>query len=52
MLETNKEIVMINIVIPIENDEQALIIKKSINAVFGDNPLVRIDFRIVKMPVT
>ena len=51
MAETNKEVVMINIVIPVESDEQTMIIKKSINAVFTDNPLVRIDFRIMKMPV-
>lgn len=51
MEQPNKEVVMINIVVPIENDEQALIIKKSISAVFTDNPDVRIDFRIMKMPI-
>lgn len=51
MAETQKEVVMVQIIVPIENDEQTMLIKKSINTVFADNPLVRIDFRIVKMPM-
>lgn len=52
MAETQKEVVMVQIIVPVENDEQAMLIKKSINTVFADNPLVRIDFRIMKMPVS
>jgi len=52
MEQLNKEVVMINIVVPVENDEQAFILKKSINALFDSNEQARIDFRILKMPMT
>ena len=47
---TMKQICSINIAFPVEDDNEAIQLKKKIEQTLKDNPNARIDFRITSIP--
>ncbi len=45
-----KQICTVNIMFPVESDDQAIAVKKKIAELLSDMPLVRIDFNLVSVP--
>ncbi len=47
---TMKQICSINIAFPVQDDDEAIRLKKKIEQALKDNPTARVDFRITKIP--
>ena len=47
---TMKQVCTIQIVFPVDDDNEAIELKQKIESALKDNPTARIDFRITKMP--
>lgn len=47
---TMKQVCTIQIAFPVEDDNEAIQLKKKIEQALKDNPEARVDFRITKMP--
>jgi len=45
-----KQICSINIAFPVEDDNEAIALKKKIEDALKDNPTARVDFRITTIP--
>lgn len=46
----NKQVCTVNVMFPVESDEQAIDVKKKIAEVLSEIPLVRIDFNLTQIP--
>lgn len=50
MAEDKKELCSITVVLPVESDEQAMDVKKKVQAAIADNPEAVVDFRLRSLP--